>query len=101
VAAEPDVAVIVDEHSFFGVRSDESLLGALVTQQRDALLRSGARIGFYLLSDLANRNFPTAPRLLLFLNAFRLPSEVRSAIKERSTRRANARVAVRPGCLEG
>jgi hypothetical protein len=41
VAAEPDVAVIVDEHSFFGVRSDESLLGALVTQQRDALLRSG------------------------------------------------------------
>ncbi|MES2463523.1 MAG: hypothetical protein V4671_23365 [Armatimonadota bacterium] len=80
---EPDVAVIVDERSFFGVRSDEFLLGHLVAQQRDALLRSGANIGFYLLSDLAKPEFPAAPKLLLFLNAYRIPGNVRAAIRER------------------
>lgn len=82
-APEPDVAVIVDERAFFDVRTDESLLGRLITQQRDTLLRSGARIGFYLLSDLTKPEFPTTPRLLLFLNAFRLPEAVRAAIRER------------------
>jgi hypothetical protein len=82
-APEPDVAVIVDERSFFDVRADESLLGHLVSQQRDTLVRSGARIGFYLLSDLTKKNFPETPRLLLFLNAFHLPDAVRTAIKER------------------
>ncbi len=80
---EPDVAVIVDERSFFGVRNDEFLLGHLVAQQRDSLLRSGANIGFYLLSDLAKPDFPSAPKLLLFLNAYRIPANVRAAIRER------------------
>lgn len=79
----PDVAVLVDERSFFGVRAEERLLGRLVAGQRDALLRSGARLGFYLLSDLTRKNFPDAPRLLLFLNAFHLSPEVRQAIKTR------------------
>lgn len=79
----PDVAIIVDERSFFDVRADESLLGHLVAQQRDVLLRSGARLGFYLLSDLAKENFPTSPRLLLFLNAFHIPDAVRTAIRDR------------------
>lgn len=80
---EPDVAVLVDERSFFGVRADEFLLGHLVSQQRDALLRSGARVGFYLLTDLAKPDFPRTPKLLLFLNAYRIPGSVRAAIRER------------------
>lgn len=79
----PDVAVIVDERSFFGVKTDERLLGQLVAGQRDVLLRSGARVGFYLLSDLVKGNFPDTPRLFLFLNAFRIPADVREAIRTR------------------
>lgn len=80
--ADPDVAVIVDEASFFDVR-DERLLERLITGQRDILLRSGARIGFYLQSDLTRKNFPETPKLFVFLNAFRLEPAVRSAIRER------------------
>ncbi|GAB4469965.1 MAG: hypothetical protein OHK0029_42720 [Armatimonadaceae bacterium] len=82
-AEAPDVAVIVDEQAFFAVRSDEELLGKLVTQQRDTLLRSGARVGFYLMSDLLRADFPDTPRLLLFLNAFSLPDEIRTVIRSR------------------
>jgi hypothetical protein len=80
---EPDVAVIVDERSYGAVRQDEHVLGHLISYQRDALLRSGARIGFYLQSDLLRPDFPKGPKLLLFLNAFRLPADVRAAIQER------------------
>uniref|UniRef100_UPI00286B22D3 beta-galactosidase n=1 Tax=Armatimonas sp. TaxID=1872638 RepID=UPI00286B22D3 len=80
--ADPDVAVIVDEASFFDVR-DERLLEKLISEQRDVLLRSGARIGFYLQSDLLRKNFPESPRLLIFLNAFRIEPAVRAAIRER------------------
>jgi len=97
----PDVAVVVDERSFFGVRADEYLLGQLVAGQRDALLRSGARIGFYLLSDLARHNFPDAPRLLLFLNALRFPADVRAALKARFQRDGRTLAFLYgPGCLE-
>lgn len=80
--ADPDVAVIVDEASFFDVR-DERLLEKLVTAQRDTLLRSGARLGFYLQSDLTRKNFPETPKLFIFLNAFHLEPAVRAAIRER------------------
>jgi hypothetical protein len=80
--ADPDVAVIVDEASFFDVR-DERLLEKLISEQRDVLLRSGARVGFYLQSDLLRKNFPESPRLLIFLNAFRIEPAVRAAIRER------------------
>lgn len=77
----PDVAVLIDERSYFGVRNDE-LLETLVANQRDTLLRSGARVGFYLLSDLLNPDFPQA-KLLLFANAFRVPYAVREALRTR------------------
>ncbi|HVK03612.1 MAG TPA: hypothetical protein VM490_09060, partial [Armatimonadaceae bacterium] len=80
---EPDVAVLVDERSFFDVRADEDLLGHLISFQRDALVRSGARVGFYLLSDLAKKSFPEEPKLLIFLNAFHIPGDVRAAITQR------------------
>lgn len=82
-AAEPDVAVFVDERSFFGVRHEDNLLDELIAQHRDTLLRSGARIGFYLLSDLLKPNFPKSPRIFLFLNAFRLPDSIRAVLKAR------------------
>ena len=82
-APQPDVAVIVDERSYFDVRTDETLLNQLVANQRDTLLRSGARVGFYLLSDLLKPNFPAGPRLLLFLNAFNLPDSFRTTLRER------------------
>lgn len=78
----PDVAVLVDEKSFFGVRNDE-LLQRMVADQRDALARSGARYGIYLQSDLAKPDFPSSPRLLLFLNPFHIEPSVRTALRER------------------
>ena len=80
---EPDVAVFVDERSFFNVRGDEGLLDELIAQHRDALLRSGARVGFYLMSDLLKENFPKTPRLFLFLNAFRLSDDMRLILRNR------------------
>lgn len=101
-APPPDVAVFVDERSFFGVRADERLLKRLVADQRDVLLRSGARLGFYLLSDLLRKNFPAGPRLLLFLNAFHVPPAVRSVIKERFQSEGRTLAWVYgPGCLDG
>lgn len=97
----PDVAVLVDEHSFFGVRADEHLMGHLVRDQRDALLRSGARIGFYLLSDLTRKNFPETARLLLFLNAFHFPADIRAAIRTRFQGDGRTLAYLYgPGCLE-
>jgi hypothetical protein len=55
----PDVAVLVDENSFFGVREDTRLIGQLIAEQRSVLLRSGARVGFYLQSDWPARTSPT------------------------------------------
>ncbi len=78
----PDVAVLVDEKSFYGVRNDE-LLQHMVADQRDTLARSGARYGIYLQSDLAKPDFPTTPRLLLFLNPFHIEPAVRIAIRDR------------------
>jgi hypothetical protein len=77
----PDVAVLVDERSYFGVRNDD-LLQTLVANGRDTLLRSGARVGFYLLSDLLNPQFPQA-KLLVFVNAFRVSYPIREALRTR------------------
>lgn len=81
--AGPDVAVLIDERAFFDVRDEQSLLGKLITAQRDTLLRSGAKVGFYLLSDLTRPDFPKSAKLLLFLNAFHLPDNLRIAIREK------------------
>lgn len=79
---DPEVAVLVDERAFFSVR-DESLLETLIASQRDALLRLGVRVGFYLLSDVLKKDFPLGAKLVLFLNAFALDNTTRAAIAER------------------
>lgn len=79
----PDVAVLVDEASLRFLRNDPDGLGAhLVGQTRDLLLKAGGSVGFYLQSDLVRDDFPDA-RLFLFLDALRLTTGERQAIREK------------------
>ncbi len=88
LAAEPrspDVAFFVDERSLTYL-TDPRAFEILVQQSREAMLRSGLSVGFYLLSDLAHReNFPES-KLYVFVNAWDIRPEVRSAIKSRLQR---------------
>ncbi len=82
-APAPDVAVLVDEASLRYLKNDANGLGThLVGRTRDLLLRAGASVGFYLQSDVTRPNFPDA-KLYLFLNALRLTTEERTAIREK------------------
>ena len=79
----PDVVVLVDEASLRFLKNDANGLGThLVGRTRDLLLRVGASVGFYLQSDVTRPNFPEA-KLYLFLNALRLTTEERTAIREK------------------
>ena len=82
---ENDVAVFVDERSL-AYLSDQRAFESLVQNVRESVLRSGLSASFYLLSDLAHReNFPEA-KLYVFMNAWDIRPEVRSAIKTRLQR---------------
>ncbi|MBS1721911.1 MAG: hypothetical protein JSS66_02770 [Armatimonadetes bacterium] len=79
---DPDVAVFVDERSL-AYLVDKHAFENLVQNVRESVLRSGLSVGFYLLSDLAHReNFPEC-KLHVFVNAWDIRPEVRSAIKAR------------------
>lgn len=81
----PDVAVLIDERSL-AYLVDERAFSAIVQNVRESILRSGLSVGFYLLSDLAHReNFPDC-KLYVFVNAWDVRPEVRSAIKSRLQR---------------
>jgi len=81
--ATPDVAVFVDEASLAYLKTDSNGLGVnLVSRSRDLLLKAGASVGFYLQSDVTQPNFPDA-KLYLFLNALRLTTEERAAVREK------------------
>ena len=78
----PDVAVLVDESSLRFLKNDANGLGThLVGRTRDLLLRAGASVGFYLQSDVTRPDFPDA-KLYLFVNALRLTTDERTAIRE-------------------
>jgi hypothetical protein len=82
----PDVIVIVDEASLCYMKNDGAGLGAnLIGKTREILMRTGASIGFYLQSDITREDFPDAP-LYLFLNALRITTAERQAIRERLQR---------------
>ncbi len=79
----PDVAVLVDEASLAYLKTDPDGLGAsLVGRTRDLLLKAGGSVGFYLQSDVLLPSFPEA-KLYLFLNALRLTTDERTAIREK------------------
>lgn len=79
----PEVVVLVDERSLLHLQRGEAFLRRLLQGQREAILRSGASVGFYLQSDVTARHFPTDAKLYLFLTPYRMPAEQRAAIKER------------------
>ncbi len=82
----PDVVVFVDEASLAYLKSNGAGLGlSLVGKTRDLLLRTGASVGFYLQSDVTHANLPDA-RLYLFLNALRVTTGERLAIREKLQR---------------
>lgn len=81
----PDVAVFLDERAL-AYLVDEQGFNLLVGQVRESILRAGVSAAFYLLSDLAHREtFPDA-KLHIFLNAWDVRPELRSAIKTRLQR---------------
>ena len=81
--AAPDVAVLVDEASLTYLKNDPNGLGThLIGRARDILLRAGSSIGFYLQSDLVRDDFPDS-KLYLFLNALRLTTAERQAVREK------------------
>lgn len=82
---EPDVAVFIDERSL-AYLVDQEAFSLLVQNVREAILRSGLSAGFYLLSDLAHREKFPESRLYVFMNAWDIRPEVRSAIKNRLQR---------------
>ena len=82
----PDVAVLVDEASLAYIKNDPNGLGLhLIGRTRDLLLRAGASVGFYLQSDVTQANFPDS-KLILFLNALRVTTAERQAIREKLQR---------------
>lgn len=79
---DPDVAVFIDERAL-AYLVDTTAFTFLVQNVRECVLRSGLSAGFFLLSDLSFREkFPDA-KLYLFLNAWDIRPELRSAIKNR------------------
>lgn len=82
---DPEAVVFVDERSLAYLVDPNAFL-LLVQNVCDAAHRSGLRIGFYLLSDLAHReHFPEA-KLYIFLNAWDMRPEFRTAVKNRLQR---------------
>ncbi|MCE9559633.1 MAG: hypothetical protein K8R88_11850, partial [Armatimonadetes bacterium] len=84
-ANTPDVAVFVDERSL-SYLVDQRAFQLLVQDVRESVMRSGMSVGFYLLSDFAHREQFPESRLYVFMNAWDVRPEVRSAIKERLQR---------------
>ncbi len=81
----PEVAVIVDPESTRYVRTGSPLIEQMVVQAREAVLRSGASVGFYLLEDIVRREFPPS-RVIIFLNAWRMSRAAHEAIRKRLQR---------------
>lgn len=83
--AAPDAALFIDERSL-AYLADQRAFAALVQNVREAMMRCGMSVGFYLLSDLAHREKFPESKLYVFVNAWDIRPEVRSAIKTRLQR---------------
>jgi len=81
----PEVAIVIDPESTRYVRTGSPLIEQVVVQAREAVLRSGASVGFYLLEDITRRDFPPS-RVVLFLNAWRMSRAAHEAIRKRLQR---------------
>lgn len=82
-ATSPEVVILVDERSLTHVQKGEAFVRRLLSDQRDAALRCGASVGFYLQTDVSARTFPIDAKLYVFLNPYRVTAEQRTAIRSR------------------
>ncbi len=94
----PELAVVVDPESTRYVRVGSSLIERMVVQAREAILRSGVSVGFYLLEDITRREFPPS-KVVLFLNAWRMSRMARDAIRRRLQRDGRVLVWLYAGSL--
>ena len=82
---EPNVAVVYDERSPSYARAEPGrvlpLYPALVDYPTE-FFHCGASVGFYLLSDIGEPNFPKA-KVIIFLNAWHVNSATRRVIREK------------------
>jgi hypothetical protein len=67
-AYSPDVAVLVDENSAFYQQSDWDFLYSPRSLLRNMIVKSGARVGFYYLSDFLNGTLPKT-KVYVFANS--------------------------------
>ncbi len=85
---EPNVAVIYDTRSSYYARVGERgflpLLPALVSHPIQ-FFHCGTSVGFYLLSDIQEPNFPNA-KVIIFLNAWRVNAATRRVIRRKLER---------------
>ncbi|MBS1702412.1 MAG: hypothetical protein JST12_12175 [Armatimonadetes bacterium] len=80
--SDPDVAVFIDERAL-GYLVDTECFGSLIEQSLESIGRAGVSYGLYLLSDLTHRvKFPEC-KVYMFLNAWDIRPDLRSAIKQR------------------
>ena len=80
----PQVAVLVDEESFFWLTADAySLTYPNTFSIRSAFQSCGASVGYYLLEDLPR--LPASVKLVVFENAFRLDAAERAMINQCKT----------------
>ena len=97
----PEVLVLVDEASKRHVAADYSFNRNNLYQVRDAALKSGTTIGYYLLDDYVAGAAPKA-RMVIFANAFRLSDAQTESLHERIEKDQSAVVWMyMPGYLDG
>lgn len=82
---DPEVAVFLDERTLAYV-NDQNAFKTLLHSLREAVLRAGVSVGFYLISDLAHRERFPETKLNIFVNAWDIRSDLRAAIKTRLQR---------------
>lgn len=81
-----DVAVFADEEVYAWMQMGPgALMYPLVTEMRRMLAHTGVPHDFYLLSDISRGDLPDY-RMYVFLNAFRLTDELRTAIMAKTRR---------------
>jgi hypothetical protein len=79
----PEVVVLIDERSLFHIQRGPEFLKRLLEDQREAIARCGASVGYYLQSDVTSKAFPTDAKVYLFLNPYRLPADQKLAIRDK------------------
>lgn len=87
----PDTAILVDEDSKLYVKGDWDTNWWTMCRLRDTCLKTGASVGYYLLSDFLDGRVPEC-KAYLFANAFRLTDSQIRAIKGRLTREGAAAI---------